>query len=61
MDRILKVTDKILNVTGKSKRMTDSGSKVANILGDDRLLFLLEMYCYDKVEGSRRQRRRIIL
>ncbi|WCH46748.1 hypothetical protein [Lysinibacillus sp. OF-1] len=51
--------DKTTNVMDSVPKVTVSTSKVADNLADDRLLFLLEMHCYDKVEGSRRQRRRI--
>lgn len=58
-DSMLEVTDKTTNVMDSVPKVTVSTSKVADNLADDRLLFLLEMHCYDKVEGSRRQRRRI--
>ncbi|WP_155592786.1 hypothetical protein [Lysinibacillus cavernae] len=46
MDSLLKVTDKTPNVMDSLSNATDSNSKVVN----NRLLFLLELYCYDKVE-----------
>ncbi|WP_288585734.1 MULTISPECIES: hypothetical protein [Lysinibacillus] len=43
MNRIAKVADKVLKVVDKPLKIMDS-------LEGGRLLFLLEMYCYDKVE-----------
>lgn len=50
MDKTTKVADSNPNVVDKTRNVTDSESKVADNLGDDPSAFLLEMYCYDKVE-----------
>lgn len=43
MNRNAKVADRVLKVVDKPLKIMDN-------LEDGRLLFLLEMYCYDKVE-----------
>ncbi|WP_342544631.1 hypothetical protein [Lysinibacillus sp. FSL K6-4013] len=45
MDRNAKVADRALKVVDKPLKVTDN-------LVNGRLLFLLEMYCYVKVEGE---------
>lgn len=45
MDRNAKVADRVLKVVDKPLKVTDN-------LVNGRLLFLLEMYCYVKVEGE---------
>ncbi|WP_164835447.1 hypothetical protein [Lysinibacillus boronitolerans] len=45
MDRNAKVADRALKVVDKPLKVTDN-----LVIG--RLLFLLEMYCYVKVEGE---------
>ncbi|WP_405026325.1 hypothetical protein [Lysinibacillus boronitolerans] len=45
MDRNAKVADRALKVADKPLKVTDN-------LVNGRLLFLLEMYCYVKVEGE---------
>ncbi|MCT1538164.1 MULTISPECIES: hypothetical protein [Lysinibacillus] len=43
MNRNAKIADKVFKVVDKPLKIMDN-------LEDGRLLFLLEMYCYDKVE-----------
>lgn len=52
MDRNAKVADRALKVVDKPLKVVDKPLKVTDNLVNGRLLFLLEMYCYVKVEGE---------